>query len=240
MSDKIYTLIRLYTGQSLNADTMVSLNESQAHYLKNVMRKAEGDKIRVFNGSDGEWLAELKTLKKKEATIRTIENLRKQPSKRNATHLFFPPLPKTRMDWLIEKSVELDVTGLHPILTQNTEVRKIKEERIQAQIIEAAEQSERLNLPILHPLDEMISAIGNKSMQILAALERFDAPKLSTISPLEKNVGFLIGPAGGFTQEEKQKLATFEHIQPVSLGDNILRAETAALYGLSCIQFTKS
>ena len=126
------------------------------------------------------------------------------------------------------------MTDLHPVLTQNTDVRKINAERIKLQIIEAAEQCERLDIPVLHEIESLFKSFKDwdQSVPLFAALERFDARPLHDFS-FAKDSGFLIGPAGGFTEEEKEKLAGMDFVTPVSLGENILRSETAAIAALS-------
>jgi 16S rRNA (uracil1498-N3)-methyltransferase len=231
-----FKLPRLYTpDQNYSVGASFTLSPDQAHYLRNVMRTKEGQNIRVFNSKDGEWLASLTTQGKKAAELTLSKRLKPQPTDTGRTHLLFAPIKKNRMDILIEKAVELGVTDFHPLLTQNTEVRKINTKRLNAQIIEAAEQCERFAIPTLHSdetpptLDKILS--NWDSGTIHAALERHDAPHIKDIS-FDKDKTFLIGPAGGFTAEEKNMLSTHDKIQPISLGDTIYRVETAALFCL--------
>ena len=231
MSNEHYKTPRLYcAGHDLSPD--------QAHYLQNVLRKKPGDPIRVFDGENGEYLAEISALSKKSGSLTRTEQLREQPQSETAVHLLFAPLKKKRMDQVIEKCTELGVTDFHPILTKRTEVRKLKPERLQAQIIEACEQSERLTVPTLHdlcPLEEKITQ-WNETPQIFGGLERANAPHLNTISP-SPSYAFLIGPVGGFDDNEHEFLSEHPVIQPVSLGTNILRAETASIICASFVQF---
>lgn len=227
-------LPRLYVDQELQENGNLCFSKEQAHYLKNVIRKQPGDELRLFNGHDGEWLAALSTISKKDAQANIREQIAEQTKTTPEIHLLFAPIRKARMDFLVEKAVELGVTHLHPVLTQNTENRQINEERIQTQIIEAAEQCERLDIPVLHG-PQKIEGLTNdwkNNITIYACIERDD-------SPLLKNAlsgapyAFLIGPEGGFTIEEKDFLSTHEFIKPVSLGAQILRSETAAILALS-------
>lgn len=237
MTDDSYKLPRLYTNQRLLNGYNVALADAQAHYLHTVMRRKDGDEIRLFNGQDGEWLAGLKDLKKKSGTAELVRQLKPQPAQTPRIHLYFAPITKNRMDWMVEKAVELGVTDMHPVLTQNTEVRKIKEDRLNAQMMEAAEQSERLTLPALHPLLPLEAAIEGwgKDKPFLACLERYDAQPVAKIES-NQDIAVLIGPVGGFTQEEKAYLASIANVTAVSLGENVLRCETAALYALSVLQ----
>lgn len=188
--------------------------------------------IRVFNGQDGEYSTKILRLAKSEAQIELLEKTREQPAPARHTHLFFAPIKKHRMDFLIEKAVELGASDLHPVLTQYTEMRKINAQRLRTQIIEAAEQCERLTVPTLHPLSDLKKAVAawqNKD-PILWCQERTDAPLLKTLEGMKS--AFLIGPEGGFAPEETDFLAAQKKIRAVSLGPDILRSETAALYCL--------
>jgi 16S rRNA (uracil1498-N3)-methyltransferase len=152
-------------------------------------------------------------------------------------HLFFSPLKKDRNDMLIEKAVELGVTHFHPVLFSRSIVRDIKPDRITAQIIEAAEQCERLSIPILHPLRDFKKALSdwNADIPLMAAIERMDAVHLSRIDLKSMKTGLCIGPEGGITPEETDILGTKTFVTPVSLGPNILRAETAVFYGVTIL-----
>jgi len=227
---------RLYVKQELDHKTSPALSQAQIHYLKNVIRLKNGENVRFFNGKDGEWIGEIISLGKKNADIKLTDQTRPQSKSAGAAHLIFAPIKKQRMDFLIEKAVELGVTDFHPILTHHAEVRKINEERIRAQIIEAAEQCERLDVPALNklmPLQKRLSE-WDGGINITACLEYYDAPHISEIS-FEKDKAFLIGPAGGFEQQEKDMIVSHYFVQPASLGETLLRAETAALKCLSFI-----
>lgn len=228
-----YKSPRLYVNSPISDNSDIELLPSHVHYLRSVLRLEDGAEVRVFNGQDGEWLTAFHPISKKAGSLRSVEKIKTQPEPIKRVHLLFAPIKKQRMDFMIEKAVELGVTDLHPILTQNTEVRKINVERVQAQIIEAAEQCERLTLPTLHALDNMDKkcAKWDKNTPLLIGLERHDCPHISEFNTL-KEVAFLIGPEGGFTVQERDILLSSEHIKPVNLGKTILRAETAALYGL--------
>ncbi len=230
-------LPRLYIKNALFIDGVISLNSDQAHYLRNVLRKNEGDQLRIFNGCDGEWLASLTNLSKKSADITCLECLRKQPTGSLKIHLLFAPIKKNRMDFLVEKAVELGVTHLHPILSEHTEVRKINCERLEAQIREASEQSERLSIPALAPLQNLTDKLANwsETENLLAAIERMDKAQPLKDIKLSSAAAFLIGPEGGFSEHEISFIQKQPHITPISLGSYILRSETAALKVLSVI-----
>lgn len=234
MTDHITKLPRLYSDQDLKDGGLVHLPKEQAHYLKNVLRKSEGDGLRLFNGRDGEWLGALQSPGKKEADVLLQQELRPQPPPRRAVHLLFAPIKKARMDMLVEKAVELGVSDLHPVITAHTEVRKLNMERVRAQIIEAAEQCERLDIPRLHdPLALDTVLRGWSGAKIFAALERAEAGHIALTDFEDGPMAFLVGPEGGFSVAESDMLAGHSAVVPVSLGGEILRAETASLMCLS-------
>lgn len=229
-----YKSPRVYVEQPLSEGIALELADGVQHYLKNVLRIMNGDAVRFFNGRDGEFVGRVENAGKKTVTVTLEKKSRAQKNPDRRIHLLFAPIKKDRMDWLVEKAVELGATDLHVVLTQNTDMRKINEDRMKTQIIEASEQCERLDIPALHVTGDMFKtlALWNKAVPIFAALERFDAAPLRDQN-VSKECAILIGPSGGFTQDEKEKLASLTFIKPVSLGNNILRSETAVAAALS-------
>ncbi|MAQ70815.1 MAG: 16S rRNA (uracil(1498)-N(3))-methyltransferase [Alphaproteobacteria bacterium] len=229
MSKDISKLPRLYVDYPLEDGQDIILDMQQSHYLGNVMRKKSGDNIRIFNGKDGEWLSEITFVKKKELSLVVKEKLLPQPQNTQKKVLYFAPIKKQRLDFLIEKSVELGVTELVPVITANTENRYLKQDRMSSQIIEASEQCERLTVPVLRK-EIKLSNITKEEGRIMVAIERHEGiPHISE----SKAAAVLIGPEGGFTEDEVLWLKDQKNIHPVSLGQNVLRAETAALYALA-------
>lgn len=228
-NDETFKYPRLYINHPLTVKTLIPLEAGQAHYLHNVLRRKCGDFVRVFNGHEGEWLGTLQNLAKKGGDIELLEQLIEQPQDSPRLHAIFCPIKKHRLDWMIEKAVELGVTDFHPILTQNTEVRKINESRLSQQIFEAAEQCERLEIPTLHPIQkiETLLATWSKGITLLSCLERFEGAKPIQDYVRDKDIAFLIGPEGGFTADEKNFIA--KQTTPVDLGTTILRCETALI-----------
>lgn len=233
MTHSLYKLARLYLNEEFSPDADIPLSGEQAHYLRNVLRASVGERVRVFNGRDGEWLAELSALDKKRGMARLAEPIAAQPAARPRVMLLFAPIRKQRLDFLIEKAVELGVSDLYPVITTRTESRTLKPERIAAQIIEAAEQCERMDLPRLHPaqgLDALLRGWGGPVVQ--ACVERRNLPPPGVCGEAA-DCAFLIGPEGGFDEREAELLCGSVKVRPVGLGETILRAETAALYCLS-------
>lgn len=238
MDDKVIKLPRLYVDCDLYEGAQVALTADQGHYLRNVLRARAGGGARLFNGRDGEWQGTIGIVDKRDISIRIEMSLREQPPPLPETHLYFAPIKKARMDWLIEKAVEMGVTHLHPVLTQNTEVRAVNAERIRAQIIEAAEQCERMDVPELLPLRPLKEAIPRTGL--FACIERMDAESLEKSIPENSAVSFLIGPEGGFSAEEKSFLSAQPGVKPVSLGSRILRSETAAVVVLCAAEMKRN
>jgi 16S rRNA (uracil1498-N3)-methyltransferase len=239
MSHPITKYPRLYTPENLQEGLAVLLSADQAHYLKNVLRRTIGDHVRVFNGRDGEWLAAIETLDKKSGTLKPLELLKNQELPARRIHLHFALIKKARLDFLVEKAVELGATDLHPVVTRYCDVRAINHGRMEAQIIEAAEQCERQIKPTLHPLKEMRFVFHNMNMPVLACIERGNYEPVSRFLANsgynQEDIGALIGPEGGFSDEEIESLLNTPHIKPVSLGNSIYRSETAALKILSLL-----
>ncbi len=235
MTDEFIKLPRLYLNADLHADQQLSPEEGQIHYLRNVLRCGQGDNVRVFNGRDGEWLAAVESAGRKSLALVVTRQIKAQPPVRQAVHLVFSPIRKARMDWLVEKAAELGVSHLHPVVTRFSEVREINGDRVSAQLTEACEQCERLDTPALSELVTLTQFIASwsPSVPIFACLERENVPHLRSLALPQGAAGILIGPEGGFSQEEKAQLSKTAFVKPVSLGDSILRAETAALTALS-------
>lgn len=238
MSHDLSKAPRLYVTADLHNGASIVLADTQTHYLKNVMRMDVGDSIRLFNGHDGEWHASIETFEKKKTVLALVALIRPQPPERRPVHLLFAPIKKPRLEWLIEKAVELGATDLHPVITQHTEMRQINTERTAAQIIEAAEQCERLDIPRLHDIAPLKTKLGAwpKDTPLLVGMERADAPSLRSSIPASGPLAFLVGPEGGFSIEERGWPESLPFLKPVSLGPDILRSETAVTYMLAVAQ----
>ncbi|MEM8833157.1 MAG: RsmE family RNA methyltransferase [Pseudomonadota bacterium] len=231
MQHEFFKLPRLYSAEKLENQNEIILGTEQTHYLKNVLRQKVGHAIRLFDGQSGEYLFIIYQIDKKQTHLSLKQKIADQPIHQKQIHFLFAPIKKARLDWMIEKTVELGVTDFHPIITQNTEVRKINEERMTSQILEAAEQCERFDIPQLHLIQKLDKKLSGWSSEtpLYAAIERFDAQSTSSVET-PKEFGFLIGPEGGFTEEEKTALS--KATTAINLGDTILRCETAAIKAL--------
>lgn len=242
--DPIFKTPRLYVDVPLIAKgDDVPLSESQAHYLKNVMRRQLGDQVRLFNGQNGEWACTLEHFDKRGGTARVQDIIRPQGGMLRRVHLFFPPLKKEPLDILIQKTTELGVTHFHPVLTDQADVRTMNIDRIVAQVTEAAEQCERLDIPVITPLCSFKQMIGDAPCvgPIFVAVERAALPGFAeSVRALSAGAscGFLMGPAGGWSAAERNLILSQKGgLVPVSLGDTILRAETAAIAMVATVRF---
>jgi len=234
--DDFFKWPRLFIPDDLAPGKIISLPGDQAHYITHVLRKKTGDPVRLFNGRGGEWKSTIDSVTKKSTGVRIDTLIRPYNPALRRIHFLFAPIKKQRQDWMIEKAVELGATDFHPVLTQNTEVRDINEDRLHTQICEAAEQNERLDIPALHPLKKLEPVLSgwNKTIPLLSCVERsYKTPALDAIKD-KSDIAFLVGPEGGFTREEKEYLTA--HTTPVTLGDTVLRCETAAVMMLSLLK----
>jgi len=232
-----YTLKRLFFDEPLQAGGSVSLLKDQVHYLATVLRMNEGDEIRMFNGRDGEWLGKITILSKRQAEITLEQQLLKAVLMPDVT-LAFAPIKRHRTAFIFEKATELGVARFEPILTARTQFPKLNLEKARLQIIEAAEQTERLDIPTLSKPEKLLDWLGKQAgRHIIFADEAGQAaPALEALKTLPGPVTILIGPEGGFTEEERTALRAHQDMTAVSLGPRILRADTAALSLLSLWQ----
>ncbi len=223
---------RIYIPAPIAPGAELIPTEAQAHYLANVLRLGPGAPLAVFNGEAGEWLARIGALKRGRATLVIERELRPQRPTPELT-LAFAPLKRDATDLVIRQATELGVTHLLPVTTIRTNAARINEERLAAIAREAAEQCERLDLPILAPLTTLAALLEAwpPASPLAVALERTrPGPAPGAARAL------LIGPEGGFAPIEADALRQAAFVRPISLGPLILRAETAVVAGLALLQ----
>lgn len=231
--------LRLYVADALAPSAIIRLGSDQAHYLQHVMRRKPGDAVALFNGRDGEWSAMIEKFSKTSAEAKVGERLRAQVAGSDLW-LVFAPVKRARLDFMVQKAVELGVSAIKPVVTRYTIVERVKETRLIANAIEAAEQCGRLDVPKVaepQPLMRLIDAwpAGRRlyfcdeagDAQPLAAALNADAPQPAAV---------LIGPEGGFHPDERAALRALPAVRPVTLGPRILRADTAAIAALAIWQ----
>jgi 16S rRNA (uracil1498-N3)-methyltransferase len=222
------SLPRLFVGALLGAGARVELDAAQANYLGNVMRLRQGDQLLLFDGTSGEWLAEVAELVKKRMSLAVLGATKPQEAVPDLW-LAFAPVKKGRVDWLVEKAVELGVTRLLPVVTQRTIVDKLNLERMRAHIVEAAEQCGRTSLAVIEEPVKLDSFLRTRdpSRILYFADETGGEPARTAFQPGPALI--LTGPEGGFTPDEATAIRAARNAQAISLGPRILRAETAAL-----------
>ena len=250
---------RLYLSETMSAGVSITLAPDQAHYLATVLRLGAGAPVRVFNGRDGEWDAQITQAAKRAVTL-TITDQRRAQTPAPDVHLLFAPLKRTRTDFVVEKATELGVAVLRPVFTARTSTGRVNTERLAALAREAAEQTERLDLPALiepQPLEAVLSQWETREPARRLVFCDEGAPRdtgwsaPNTAAPAAAEAfqtlqrgepqaawAILIGPEGGFSPEERARLYAAPFAQPISLGPRILRAETAALAALALWQST--
>jgi 16S rRNA (uracil1498-N3)-methyltransferase len=199
---------RLYVAADLAAGQSVELSAGQAHYLRSVLRLGGGAEIALFNGRDGEWRGRIDAIGKGRCSAALEEQTRRQQSEPDLW-LVFAPVKRARIDYLVEKATELGVSGLFPVRTARTVVERVNVERLQANAIEAAEQTERLSVPLVHPPETLAALIARwpAGRRLIVGDERGRAPPIAeTVAglrdTLSAGIAVLIGPEGGFTETE--------------------------------------
>ena len=222
------SLPRLFVPEPLNAGAALKLEGNQANYLANVMRLGPGDQVKLFDDRTGEWLAEIIDAGKRRVTVRITQHLRPREPVPDFW-LLFAPLKRGCIDMLVEKATELGVARLAPVITGRTIVDRVKDERLLAHMIEAAEQCERTALPELADPVKLrhLLATWPAERVLLFADEAGGAPLLDHAAA--EPAALLIGPEGGFTDEERAAILAHPAARAVSLGPRVLRAETAAI-----------
>jgi 16S rRNA (uracil1498-N3)-methyltransferase len=231
--------VRLYVTAELQAGAGVALDEGQAHYLIHVMRAKQGDHVSLFNGQDGEWLAEISDIAKRGVALTCRKQIAVQVGVPDIW-LVFAPVKKTPADYMVQKATELGVARLQPVFTRRTIVARVNEERMAANAVEAAEQSGRLTVPDIGvPLAlEKLLAAWPDERRLFFCDEGGDAKTVAQAARENSGlpVAILTGPEGGFDPAERAALRALPFVVPVTLGPRILRADTAALAALAIWQ----
>jgi 16S rRNA (uracil1498-N3)-methyltransferase len=245
---------RLHVADALKPGAKIALGRKQGHYLETVLRLKGGDPVLLYNGKDGEWRATLEASRR--ATLAVQEQTRPQPAPRDLHHLF-APLKHERLDYMVQKAVEMGASRLQPVLTRHTQVKRVNVERMRANAIEAAEQCGVLSVPeVAEPVTLARALAARKAERLLVFCDEDadtkdplralagarEAP--SAMLPLTmsdtpsgpQGLALLIGPEGGFAEDEREAIMKLSNVVRLSLGPRILRADTAAVAALALIQ----
>ena len=231
--------IRIFLSEKLEENKDIILNKDQSHYVINVMRLKVDNELLVFNGKEGEFLARIAEQAKKIIKIILIKKIREQTNLKNIT-LAFCPLKGPRLDFLIQKCSEIGVKNFLPVVSHHTINRKVNEERLKKIIIESCEQSDQLSLPNLKKtlkFEEFVSSKFNKDMVLFADISAKENSMSNYLNNKNNNVILFIGPEGDFSTKEREQIKMNKNFKSFSLGNNILRSETAAIAGLVLLNF---
>jgi 16S rRNA (uracil1498-N3)-methyltransferase len=225
----------LFVATALRDGIEIVAPPGQAHYLATVLRRASGDIVRLFNGADGEWTARLAFSRRDRVTLMVESCLRPQIPE-SGPWLMFALLKRDATDLVVRQSVELGASRLLPVITDRTNAARVNDERLLAIATEAAEQSERLTIPIIQPPMRLDAALATWPIErrLFVALER-TWHGAQALGAGHGEAALLIGPEGGFTPNERAMLREFDFVTPISLGPLVLRAETAAVAGLALL-----
>lgn len=221
---------RLFISSPLAADQHVRLDAKAAHYLRNVMRLADGDPLLLCDDSSGEWLARVTLVGKRDMDA-IVEHLLRPREDVPDLWLCFAPIKKAQLDWLVEKATELGVGRLVPVMTERTIVDRVNTDRLRAIAVEAAEQCGRTALPQIAEPVKLSALLGNwpADRRMLFADEMGGEALLAACTAAPPPAAWLTGPEGGFTDRERAAMGAHKQARRISLGPRILRAETAAL-----------
>jgi 16S rRNA (uracil1498-N3)-methyltransferase len=235
---------RLFVAHPLMAGSSVTLDPAQANYLHNVLRRDAGATVLVFNGRDGEWLATVTEEGKRKLALR-IGDLARAQTPAPDLHYLFAPLKHARLDYMMQKAVEMGASRLQPVLTRHTQVSRVNIDRMRANAIEAAEQCGILTLPDIAapmPLERLLAE--RDPVRLLAFCDEDAEVKdpvaaLTAVRPRQSGaatpLAVLIGPEGGFAQDERAALLRSPNVVRLALGPRILRADTAAVAALALL-----
>lgn len=238
---------RLFVDSRLTAGSALPLAREQAHYLRNVMRRDLGAPAICFNGQDGEWLAEVEFIGKRDAALTPTTLLRPQPDVSTAPTLLFAAVKRGPVELIIEKGVELGVGRFQLVATERANRDKLNPERLQRIAVEAAEQCERMDVPPIAPiapLNQVLAEwppgapliVGDETGKAPAALDALADIRADIRQDASATFGLLIGPEGGFASGELDAFDQFAFVRRVGFGPRVLRAETAVIVGLTLTQ----
>ncbi|MDB4821169.1 16S rRNA (uracil(1498)-N(3))-methyltransferase [Candidatus Pelagibacter sp.] len=227
--------IRLFFKESLSLNLTAKLDKSQSHYVNKVMRVKVGEVFSLFNSS-GEWVAKILTISKSIVEFNITKQLRQ---KENVKELWlaFSPIKSNYFNFMIQKATELGVTKFIPIIFDRTIVRKINKERLEKVIIEAAEQSNRINVPSIEEPQSLKDFLNNEKMDLIFTDLNSQNKKIDLDKLTNNPTCVIIGPEGDFSEEEREKILSFKGVQPIKINENILRSETAVISALSIVSY---
>ena len=227
--------IRLFFSKPISAEIIDKLDKPQSHYLTKVMRVKENQTFSLFN-KNGEWEAKILGVSKSIVEFKIIKQLRQ---KKNIKELWlaFSPIKSNYQNFMIQKATELGVTKFLPVIFDRTVVRKINIERLKKIVIEASEQSNRLNVPSIEGLQNIKSFLKSNSMDLIFTDLNSDNKKIDKLKLTDNPICIIIGPEGDFSEAEREEILSFKGVQSLKINENILRSETAVISAISIINY---
>ena len=227
--------IRLFFSATLSADITGKLDKSQSHYLIKVMRVKENEVFSLFN-KNGEWEAKIFGISKGIVEFKTTKQL-KQKGSIEELWLAFSPIKSNYQNFMIQKATELGVTKFLPIIFDRTIVRKINKERLEKIVIEASEQSNRINVPVIEESQNIGSFLKTNSMDLIFTDLNSNNNKIDKSKLTDKPICIITGPEGDFSETEREEILNFKGVQSIKISENILRSETAVISAISIVNY---
>ena len=227
--------IRLFFSDILSVNMIDKLDKGQSHYLSKVMRVKENEVFSLFN-KEGEWEAKVLGIFKNIVEFKIIKQLRQKEITKELW-LAFSPIKSNYQNFMLQKATELGVTKFLPIIFDRTVVRKINKDRIEKIVIEASEQSNRINVPRIEEAQDLNGFLKKNSMNLIFTDLNSNIKKIDKSKFTDKPVCIIIGPEGDFSETEREKILSFKGVQPIKINENILRSETAVISAISIVNY---
>ena len=227
--------IRLFFSDTLSANMIDKLDKNQSHYLSKVMRVKENEVFSLFN-KEGEWEAKVLGIFKNIVEFKIIKQLRQKEITKELW-LAFSPIKSNYQNFMLQKATELGVTKFLPIIFDRTVVRKINKDRIEKIVIEASEQSNRINVPTIEEAQDLNGFLKKNSTNLIFTDLNSNIKKIDKSKFTDKPVCIIIGPEGDFSETEREKILSFKGVQPIKINENILRSETAVISAISIVNY---
>ena len=227
--------IRLFFKESLSLNLVSKLDKSQSHYISKVMRIKENEIFSLFNSS-GEWEAKILNITKSIVEFEITNQIRQKENQKELW-LAFSPIKSNYFNFMIQKATELGITKFVPIIFERTVVRKLNKERLEKVIIEATEQSNRINIPTLEDATNLEDFLNSSEMNLIFTDLNSDNKKVDIEKLSNKPVCIVVGPEGDFSENERDKILSFKDVQAIKINENILRSETAVISAISIINY---
>ena len=227
--------IRLFFSKKLSTDITDKLDKPQSHYLTKVMRVKENEVFSLFN-EDGEWEAKILSISKSLVEFTTTKQIRQNENIKELW-LAFSPIKSNFQNFMIQKATELGVTKFLPVIFDRTVVRKINTERLKKIVIEASEQSNRLNVPLVEDSQNLKNFLNSNSMDLIFTDLNSNNKKIDSSKLSNKPTCIIVGPEGDFSEAEREQILNFDGVQALKINDNILRSETAVISTISIVNY---